>query len=383
MKRIAFLALLICASCLKPQDRLIGTLSDPSVELMAHCFRYVGEYDGWRYGLYNAGYESTVEHPKNLDIDLKLCRWKTGDVENREVCQIWRTAQGICDNFRPPYDATGIIDGSTLHILVCPGVDGCSTYIHVPYYLDTKELGKEEVMTIDGAPITVTNVLDDYTAITGVKIPWFTDGGPESAFGIGMNVEIARHGGYYYSVISACAGGFTSMIVRTTDLIHWETVAIPSFSSVTSASTFWEGVVRPLHDDIFAFSARLQSEDGVIYGTWNSSTGELSNLQLIEGGITARPEFFEYKGNTYLYCNTYGPSNVEGYGSVYRSTASFYKISKDGASLEFVRKKFVPEGIHYPTFYVDRGLFIIYSTDSRHLNPHEGRSNIAIERIVL
>lgn len=72
MKRIAFLTLLICASCLKPQDQLIGTLSDPSVELMAHCFRYVGEYDGWRYGLYNAGYETTVEHPKNLDIDLKF-----------------------------------------------------------------------------------------------------------------------------------------------------------------------------------------------------------------------------------------------------------------------------------------------------------------------
>ena len=386
--RLLLILLFFCLASCSSQDMLLGSLSDPSTELMAHCFRYVGEYDGWRYGLYNAGYETTKEHPKNLDIDLKLCRWKTGDIEHREICHIWQTGQGICDDFRPPYDATGIIDGSTLHMLLCPGVDGCSTYIHVPYDLDNKELGKEEVMTLDGARITVANVLDNFKSRTGKDIPWFTDGGKETAFGIGMNVEIARHKGYYYSVISALAYGFTAIIVRSRDLVHWETVCVPDFSAVNYGTTYWEGVVYPLYDDVFAFTARVQSEDGVIYGLWNSDTKELSNLQLIEDGVTARPEFFEYQGSTYLYCNTYGPSQVEGYGSVYRSTASFYKLSSDGTSLEFIRSKFVPEGIHYPTFYVEPGglirkerLFIIYSTDSRRLDPLEGRSNIALERL--
>ena len=397
IKRFPFAALLpalvfalFLSSCDAPQDKLLGSLSDPSVELMSHNFRYVGVYGGWHYGLYNAGYETTKEHPRNLDIDLKLCRWRTGDITHREVCRIWQTGQGITDDFRPPYDATGIIEGSTLHILFCPGVDSCSTYVHVPYDLDRKELGQEEVMTVDGMPITVANVLGRFTSATCVGIPWFSDGGANTAFGIGMNVEISRHGGYYYCAISALAYGYTVIIVRSTDLVHWDTVCIPDFSAVNFGTTFWEGVFHPLYDDIFAFAARVQSEDGVIYGTWNSATHVLDNLQLVDGAITARPEFFEYRGDTYLYCNTFGPSKEEGYGSVYRATASFYRLSPDGTSLTKVRSKFVPEGIHYPSFYVEPGrcfrsdrLYIIYSTDSRRLDASEARSNIAIEQLVL
>lgn len=385
-------ALLATYSCSEPQDKLIGSLSDPSTELMAHCFRYVGEYDGWHYGLYNAGYNSTKEHPKNLDIDLKLCRWKTSDIEHREIKQIWIASKGISDNFRPPYDATGIMEGSTLHILFCPGVNGRSTYVHVPYDLEKQALGQEEVMTLDGKDITVENVLENYKARTGTKeFPWFSDGGAKTAFGIGMNVEISRYDGYYYSVLSALAYGVTAFIVRSKDLVNWETLCVPDFSPVGRGTGYWEGAVHHLHDSIFAFTARVQTEDGVIYGLWDAETGKLDNLRLVEGGITARPEFFQYEGETYLYCNTFGPSNVEGYGSVYRSTCSFYKLSPDGRDLTFVRSKFVPEGIHYPTFYVERQgfpcrgerLYIIYSTDSRRLDPSEGRSNIALEQIVM
>ena len=382
------LALTATADIAKAQDaddKLIGPVSDPSVELMAHCARYIGEYHGWHYVLYNAGYNTTKEHPKNLDIDLKLSRWKGEDIEHREVSRIWYTGKGITDDFRPPYDPSGIIVGSTMHILFCPGVDGHAAYVHVPYDLKKQALGKEEVMTLDGKEITVANVLENYKQRTGIDIPWFSDGGAKTAFGIGMNVEIPRHGKYYYCVLSALAGGFTAMIVRSEDLVHWETVTVADLSSVKSGATFWEGAVHPLHGDIFAFTTRVQSQDGVVYGTWNASTGELSNLQLVEGGITARPEFFEYKGSTYLFCNTYGPSDVDGYGSVYRATASFFRISPDGASLEYVRSKFVPEGIHYPTFFVAPRcrIYIIYSTDSRRLDHLEARSNIALEKLVI
>ncbi len=388
---LAALLLSACRSAAPvPQDERIGSLSDPSVELMSHNFRYVGEYGGWRYGLYNAGYETTKEHPKNLDIDMKLVRWKTGDIEHRQISRLWLTGQGISDDFRPPYDPTGIIVGSTLHILFCPGVEGCTTLVHVPYDLEKQQLGREEVATLDGSPVTVQNVLDNYQARTGAEYRWFTDGGPKTAFGIGMNVEIIPHKDCYYSVLSACAYSFTGMVVKSEDLIHWETVAIPDLSQLHCGSAYWEGVLHPLFGDTFAFTARVQSEDGVIYGTWDAATGEFADLRLIEGGITARPEFFEYKGDTYLYCNTYGPSDVEGYGSVYRATASFYKLSPDGKSLTYVRSKFVPEGIHYPTFYVEPGglfrrdrLYIIYSTDSRRLDPLEARSNIALERLNL
>ncbi len=383
---------LSAVSCKVSHDALLGSLSDPSTELMAHDFRYVGEYDGWRYGLYNAGYETTKEHPRNLDIDLKLVRWKTNDIGHREIRQIWYAGKGISDRFRPPYDVSGIIDGSTLHLWFCPGVDGRSTYIHVPYDLEKQELGKEEVMTLDGEEITVSHVLDNYRTRTGKEIPWFSDGGPKTAFGIGMNVEAVRYKGSYYTVISALAYGFTAMIIRSEDLIHWETVSIPDLSAIQVGTTYWEGVVHPLREDLFAFAIRIQSENGVIYGTWNATLGEFSNLQLVEGAITARPEFFNYKGDTFLFCNTFGPSEVEGYGSVYRATASFYRISRDGTQLEYIRSKFVPEGIHYPTFYVEPAcrflhlgerLFVIYSTDSRRLDPAEARSNIALEHLVL
>ena len=396
MKRIYILAAALLMTVAGfAQDRFLGMLSDPSTELMSHDFRYVGEYGGWRYGLYNAGYASTLEHPKNLDIDVKLCRWKTDDAAHREVCQVWHTGQGITDDFRAPYDPTGIIEGHVLHILFCPGVDGRSAYVHVPYDLKKKQLGKEEVMTLDGAQMTVAGVLDNYKARTGDEIPWFTDGGAETAFGIGMNVEIVRHRGWYYSVVSAYALGFTCMVVRSRDLVRWETVGIPDLSHLHIGNCYWEGVVHPLHGDLFAFAIRVQDENGVIYGTWDASTGAFSNLQAIEGGITARPEIFEYKGNTYLYCNTFGPSELEGGGSVFRATVSFYRISEDGLSLSFVRAKSVPEGIHYATFYVEPGrrwfwhvpardrLCIVYSTDTRRLNLVHARSNITLEELTL
>ena len=392
---LAMLLVLPGASSASAQDRLLGTLSDPSTELMSHDFRYVGEYGGWRYGLYNAGYASTVEHPKNLDIDVKLCRWKTDDAAHREICQVWRTGQGITDDFRAPYDPTGIIEGHVLHILFCPGVDGRSSYIHVPYDLKKKRLGKEEVMMLDGVPMTVAGVLDNYKARTGAEIPWFSDGGAETAYGIGMNVEIVRHRGWYYSVVSAYAQGFTCMVVRSRDLVRWETVGIPDLSPLHLGNSYWEGAVHPLHGDTFAFAIRVQDEQGVIYGTWNAATGAFSHLQAVKDGITARPEIFEYKGNTYLYCNTFGPSEVEGFGSAFRATVSFFRITGDGASLAFVRSKTVPEGIHYATFYVEPGrgwlwripardrLCIIYSTDARRLNLVQARSNIALEELTL
>lgn len=392
---LAFLLAVCSVPKAAAQDRLLGTLSDPSTELMSHDFRYVGAYGGWRYGLYNSGYASTEEHPKNLDIDVKLCRWKTDDAAHRECCPVWHTGQGITDGFRAPYDPTGIIEGHVLHILFCPGVDGRSAYVHVPYDLKKKRLGKEEVMLLDGVPMTVEGVLDNYKARTGAEIPWFSDGGAETAYGIGMNVEIVRHRGWYYSVVSAFAQGFTCMVVRSRDLVRWETVGIPDPSSLPLGNSYWEGVVHPLHGDTFAFAIRVQNEHGVIYGTWNAATGAFSHLQAIEGGITARPEIFKYKGDTYLYCNTFGPSEVEGYGSVFRATVSFYRLSADGASLAFVRSKTVPEGIHYATFYVEPGrgllrrsrardrLCIIYSTDARRLNPAQARSNIALEELTL
>ena len=52
------LALTAPAAIAKAQDaddKLIGPVSDPSVKLMAHCARYIGEYHGWHYVLYNAG----------------------------------------------------------------------------------------------------------------------------------------------------------------------------------------------------------------------------------------------------------------------------------------------------------------------------------------
>jgi len=384
---VALTAAALFSSCKSEGDILLGSVSDPSIELMSHCFRYVGEYDDWHYGLYSAGYNTTKEHVANLDIDLKMVRWKTDRLDEREFSQIWYTGKDMCDDFRPPYDPAGIIDGSIMHIAFCPGINGHSVYCHATYDLESQSIVNTDIMTLDGEELNVINVINNYSERTGKTIPWYSDGGRKTCYGIGMNVEIVKHCGYFYSVISAFAYDFTAIVVRSTDMIHWETVSIPDLSPLNCGTSWWEGAVHHLHDDVFAFTTRVQGNDGVVYGTWNSSTGEFSNLQLIEGGITAHPEFFDYKGNTYLFCNIYGPSNVEGYGSVYRATSAFYKLSPDGSTLEFIKKKFVPEGIHYPTFYVEPGflhndrLYMLYSTDSRRLDHNEGRSNIALEQL--
>lgn len=377
--------LAVLAACTPEQDTLLGSVSDPSMELMSHDFRYIGQYKGWCYGAYNAGYNSTKEHPRNLDIDLKLTKWRPDDPEDKTFFQVAKAGEGKTDMFRPPYDPTGFIEGSKLYCMYCPSIDSTATYVCRVFDLENETFdGPEQVMTLDGMPMTVWNVLDIYNSKSPVVCNWILDGGPEQAYGLGMNVEIVKKDDCYYSCLSEVGGIFSAIVIRSDNLTDWVTAGIPDFSGLLKGKAFWEGVVHPLGGSLFAFATRIQSEDGAVFGLWNSETGEFSNLQLIPDAITARPEFFEFNGETYLAANIYGPSSAEGYGAVYRSTCAFFRINREDWSLEQVKTKQVVEGIHYFTFYNYRhDLYMVYSTDARRLDAGEARSNIAVERIFL
>ena len=372
-------------ACASKGDVLLGNVSNPTLQKMSHDFRYVGRYDGFCYGVYNAGYCSTEEHPKHLDIDLRIVKWLPEDAGVKYSFQVAKAGDGRTDFYRPPYDPTGFIECEKLYCMYCPSVDSTATYVCRVFNMKSETFeGEESVMTLDGQPMTVWNVLNIYNEKSPVKCSWILDGSPEKAFGLGLNVKIVKYGDAYYSCLSEVGGTFCGMIIRSYNLTDWETVAIPNLTSLPRGQSFWEGSVFPLKNGLFAYTARLQNEDGVVFGLWNPATGQFSHLQLVPDAIVSRPELFEFRGEVYLACNIHGPSDVEGYGSVYRATCAFFRINPDEGSLERVRTKTVAEGIHYFTFYSWRGnLYMVYSTDSRRLNAREARSNIALERIVL
>lgn len=376
---------IIISSCATKRDVLLGNVSDTSIELMSHDFRYIGQYKGYCYGVYNAGYNSTQEHPKNIDIDVKITKWCPDKPDVKSFFQVAKAGDGKTDMYRPPYDPTGIIEGTKLYCMYCPSMDSTATYVCRVFDLETETFdGEETVMTVDGLPMTVWNVLNIYNEKSSVKCTWILDGGPKQAYGLGLNVKIVKFKGMYYSCLSGVGGTFCGIVIRSANLIDWETIAIPDFSSLPKGNTFWEGSVCPIDNGLFAFTARIQNEDGVIFGLWNPETGKFSNLQLVPNAIVSRPEFFEFRGDVYLACNVHGPSSVEGYGSVYRATCAFFRINPKNYTLEQVKIKKVDEGIHYFTFYNwCRNLYMVYSTDSRRLNSREARSNIAVEMIIL
>lgn len=366
-------------------DKLLGSVSDPETELMSHDFRYVGKYKGYHYGVYNAGYLTTKEHPGNLDIDLKISRWRTSHLDEVRFFHAALTGDAPSDRWRAPYDPTGYIAGNKMHILYCPSVDSMATYVGRTFDLETETFDNEaRVLTLDGVPMNLQNVLDIYNAKANVHCESVLDGGPVQCMGLGLNVEIVEGKGCWYCCASEVGADFTCLVMKTTDFYNWETAAIPDVSDKFPGCSFWESVVFPLKGDIFGYAARFQNRQGCIYGQWNAATGEFSNIDIIPGSITARPAFFRWKGNNYLCVNVEGASETEGYGSVFRATCRFFQIDGNDFSLIPTRDKHVTEGIHYYTFYKERGhLYMLYSTDARRLDCTEARSNIAVERITL
>ena len=379
----AILALLSCTHT--ASDELLGNVSDPSKELMSHDFRYIGEYNGYHYGAYNAGYLTTKERPGNLDIDLKISKWKTSELDKVEFIDVALAGDGISDTWRAPYDPTGYIAGNKLYLLYCPSVDSTATYVARTFDLDSQTFVNEaEIITLDGRPMNLYNVLDTYNAQADVHCANVLDGGPVQCMGLGLNVMITEHNGIYYCCASEVGADFTCLVMKSSDFYHWETVAIPDVSDKFPGNSFWEAVVYPLDGDIFGFAVRFQNCQGCVYGQWNVATGEFTNIEEIPESITARPEFFTWKGDNYLCVNVDGASSVEGYGSVFRATCRFFRIDPDSYELTPVKTKFVAEGIHYYTFYEERGsLYMIYSTDARRLDCAEARSNIAVEKLSL
>lgn len=388
MKRILLFAaaLLVLNSCSHTlSDELLGNVSDPSKELMSHDFRYIGKYKGYHYGAYNAGYLTTKEHPRNHDIDVNISKWKTSDLDGVEFIKAAVAGDGISDIWRAPYDPTGCIVGNKLYLLYCPSVDSTATYVGRTFDLDRQAFDNEaEILTLDGRPMNLFNVLDIYNAKARVHCSSVLDGGPVQAMGLGLNVEIVKGKDCWYCCASEVGADFTCLVMKTSDFYHWETVAIPDVSDKFPGCSFWESVVYPLDGDIFGFVSRFQNRLGCVYGQWNAATGEFANIDVIPESITARPEFFTWKGENYLCVNVNGASTVDGYGSVFRATCRFYRIDPKDYTLTPLKTKFVPEGIHYYTFYEEKGgLYMIYSTDSRRLDCNEARSNIAVERIFL
>jgi len=390
MKVLKSLILIVAAfgflSCARPVgDQLLGNVSDPSKELMSHDFRYIGKYKGYHYGAYNAGYLTTKERPGNLDIDLKISKWKTGHLDKVEFIPVALAGDGISDSWRAPYDPTGYIAGNKMYLLYCPSIDSMATYVGRTFDLDRQAFDNEaEVLTIDGRPMNLQNVLDIYNTKAKVHCSSVLDGGPVQFMGLGLNVEIVKGKNCYYCCASEVGADFTCLVLKTTDFYNWETVAIPDVSDKFPGFSFWESVVYPLGGDIFGYSARFQNQQGCVYGQWNAATNEFTGIDFIPDAVIARPAFFTWKGDNYLCVNINGASVIDYYGYVFRATCRFYRIDKEDYSLIPVKTKFVPEGIHYYTFYKERGkLYMIYSTDSRRLDCSEARSNIAVERIFL
>lgn len=379
-------ALCLLAACDRPiGDELLGNVSDPSQELMAHDFRYIGKYKGYHYGAYNAGYLTTKERPGNLDIDLKISKWKTNHLDEVKFIHVALAGDAPSDTWRAPYDPTGYIIGNKMYLLYCPSIDSTATYVGRTFDLDTETFDNEaEILTLDGRPMNLHNVLDIYNEKANVHCSSVLDGGRVQFMGLGLNVEIVKGKDCYYCCASEVGADFTCLVIKTTDFYNWETVAIPDVSERFPGFSFWESTVYPLGGDIFGYSARFQNQHGCVYGQWNAATGEFMNIDFIPDAVIARPAFFTYRGENYLVVNINGASVIDYYGYVFRATCRFYRIDKKDYSLIPVKTKFVPEGIHYYTFYKEKGkLYMIYSTDARRLDCSEARSNIAVERILL
>lgn len=279
------------------------------------------------------------------------------------------------DNY-PPYDPNLVVSEDKKFLLcyfvVKPNTTHKETVCYRKYDLEKQELLDEvTICKLDGETFTNEKACSVYNSLTGKNVTMYE---------MNMSCTITKFSdGYYYTGVGGDGGfGFGGLVIRSQDLINWDTVTQVTAPRDDTRCT--ELAVFEDENNRMLVAARYYNM-GIYYGIYHNSSW-IVTPSVIRDTIATRPEFFKYEDNIYLSVCVNGSITTEGYGTVERATLGIFKVVGDRVELN--TKLQCKYGIHYQkALVIDGDLFLAYSTDERMLDASQSRSNIAFDRIIL
>ena len=360
---------------LTPEDYL--TVSNDEAELLACGPGLVAYGDGKFAVAYLADEVNSVETEASTTIVCRVALFDGDDPENGTFVDVATAGQSIGDvtiGNKAPYEPNlmRLSDRELLVLFNLRDTNGNYAYYAAHLDTETETVTSYEPLALDGKSWTPANIAASYNAVSDGDI---STAGPASS--MVFTSKIIEEDGVYYGYCGGICAGFSGILVKSTDGIHWTSVMAPE------ALAEMNGVIEcgfRILDDVVYFCMRDISS-GVYHCSYRFSTGEqLVSTRKITGLTTSKPAAFVQDGKLYLIVNKdTGDDATVGR----RNTALIYRVEPDTGSLILVREVFCADGCAYHSVEeVDGVNFWCFHTDARRINPYsQGRSNLAFREI--
>ncbi len=353
------------------------TISGDETEKLACAPGLVTYGDGKFAVSYLADETNTVETESSTTIVCRLGLFDVDDPENGtffDIATAGQTIGGVTIGSKAPYEPN-LLKLSDRELLVLFNIrDTSGNYVYYSAKFDTASntVTAYQPLTLDGKSWTPANIAASYNALAETDI---STSGPAGS--MVFTSQIIQHEGYYYGYCGGICAGFSGILVRSTDGIHWTSVMVPE------AASDMAGVIECGFQflDNYVYFCMRDISSGVYHCSYDFTTGEqLVKTRKIPGLTTSKPTAFAQDGKLYVIVNkATGDDNTVGR----RNTALFYRVDPETCRLSLARQVFCADGIAYHSVVNCNGTnYWCFHTDARRINPYtQGRSNLAFRKI--
>lgn len=275
-----------------------------------------------------------------------------------------------------PHDPTVKVLNGYAYILFRATISGQAVEVCRRFEISTMSLENSlTVMTLDGVTFDPSAVVAGYNLKAGASVasidPYSMD--------FNSRVVLASDG-YYYGGVGGVANGFYGIIIKSSDLLNWTTVAAKDWLQNTAAG---EVNLAEMSAGVFLVAFRDQTNNTLL-AVWDSVNNNWPYPYYpVPNSVRARPYPFEWKGETYVAMNMTGTDRtLPVYGTAIRQNLGIYKVNayNDLTEVAFLHRDC---SIQYPALMVanEDKLWMSFSTDTRHISAAQGRSNLEFKEI--
>lgn len=355
------------------------TISKFTTEKLAHISN-VAFADGYFYVPYVADENQAVESYSYYTNFIRLAVVPLCDPTKTQWFDVAKAGDviggvTIGNTITSPHDPTVAVLNGYAYIIFRASIGGQAVEVCRRFSTSTMTLENSlTTLTLDGGDFNPTACVTAFNTLASASVSSI------DPYSMDFNSRIVlASDGYYYGGVGGVGTGFHGIIIRSSDLLNWTSVAAKNINGTTTSG---EVNLAEMSAGKFLVAFRDQTNNTLL-ATWESSTNTWSNIYTVPNAVRARPCPFEFGGETYVAMNMTGTDKtITGYGTAIRQNLAIYKVA-DYNDITEVTLLHRDCSAQYPALIVanEGKLWMTFSTDTRHLAATQGRSNLELKEM--